>query len=813
MSDARTFSRSFAGGEVTPEFWGRIDDIKYQTGLARCRNMIVLPHGPIANRAGFGFVREVKTSAKKTRVIPFSFSVTQTMVLEFGEGYVRYHTNGATLLVGTPDAYMATKTVSAVDTGTETLTSVAHGYADATPVRFESSTTLPPPLAATTTYYVVSAAADTLKVSTTVGGAAVNLTGAGSGIITFGRYYEAGDLVASGGTNYYCTTAHAQETPPSASFWYAIPSTVYEIPTTYTEAQLFDIHFVQSADVLTLVHPEHPPRELRRLGSTKWVLSTIAFAPVLNPPTGAPTVTATRATSPTDLVHYQYKITAVKESEESFAGTQGQTDITNNLLQSGAYNTIVWTAVTGATRYYVYRQDNGLFGYVGQTDDLTFKDDGITPDISKTPPLLRDPFTSANNYPAAVSYHLQRRVFAGTNAQPQNVWSTRTGTESNLTYSLPAREDDSLSYKIAAREVNAIRHIVPLQDMVLLTNSAEWRVETEGGLTNKASPQSYVGSNNVQPLLVNNSILYAAARGGHIREMGFNNDAGGYITGDLSLRAPHLFDQKSIVDMAYSKAPIPICWFVSSSGNLIGLTYIPEQQIGAWHRHDTQDGLFESIAVVAEGEEDVLYAVIKRTIGGVDKRYIERLHTRSFGDPDDELDLVQEDAFFVDSGLTYEGVPADVISGLDHLEGKEVSILVDGAVHPRRTVTGGSVTLDVEGSVVHVGLRILADVQTLPVAIELRSGGFAQGRVKNVNKVWLRVYRSSGIFTGPSLDMLVEAKQRTTEPWGSPPRLKTEEVEVVNKAAWTDSASVFIRQADPLPLTISSISLEVAIGG
>ena len=125
----------------------------------------------------------------------------------------------------------------------------------------------------------------------------------------------------------------------------------------------------------------------------------------------------------------------------------------------------------------------------------------------------------------------------------------------------------------------------------------------------------------------------------------------------------------------------------------------------------------------------------------------------------------------------------------------------------------GAVTLDVEGSVVHVGLPILADVQTLPVAIELRSGGFAQGRVKNVNKVWLRVYRSSGIFTGPSLDMLVEAKQRTTEPWGSPPRLKTEEVEVVNKAAWTDSASVFIRQADPLPLTISSISLEVAIGG
>jgi hypothetical protein len=113
-------------------------------------------------------------------------------------------------------------------------------------------------------------------------------------------------------------------------------------------------------------------------------------------------------------------------------------------------------------------------------------------------------------------------------------------------------------------------------------------------------------------VIVNNNILFAAARGGHLRELGFNQDAGGYITGDLCLRAPHLFDDFTILDMAYAKAPLPIVWCVSSSGQLLGNTYVPEQQVGAWHRHDTEDGVFESICTVPENGADVLYAVVRR---------------------------------------------------------------------------------------------------------------------------------------------------------------------------------------------------------
>jgi hypothetical protein len=298
-------------------------------------------------------------------------------------------------------------------------------------------------------------------------------------------------------------------------------------------------------------------------------------------------------------------------------------------------------------------------------------------------------------------------------------------------------------------------------------------------------------------------MLYPAARGGHIRELAYNWQAGGFLTGDLSLRATHLFDGYDIVDMSYSKAPHPIVWAVSDSGKLIGFTYVPEQQVGAWHQHDT-DGAFESCCVVAEGDEDVLYVVVRRYVNGAYQRYIERLASRRLADI--------EDAFFVDSGLTYSGAPATLITGLSHIEGKTVNILADGAVHAQKTVTSGAITLDFAASLVHIGLPIEADIQTLPMAAQI-DAAFGQGRMKNVNKAWIRVERSSGIWAGPDADHLSEVKARTSEPYGTPPSLRSEEVQLMLTPAWTDSGHVFVRQGDPLPLTVISLTLETSLGG
>jgi hypothetical protein len=408
-----------------------------------------------------------------------------------------------------------------------------------------------------------------------------------------------------------------------------------------------------------------------------------------------------------------------------------------------------------------------------------------------------------------VSYFEQRRCFAGSINEPQNLRMTRSGTESNLSYSIPVRDDDSINIRVAAREANTIRHIVPLQNLVLLTGSAEWRVTSVNSdaitpTSISVKPQSYVGANNVQPLIVNNNIIYGASRGGHLREMAYQYQAGGYITGDMSLRAPHLFDNLNVVDLAFAKAPIPLIWAVSSNGKLIGCTYVPEQQVGAIHQHDT-DGLFESCCVVSEGNEDVLYLVVKRTINGSATRYIERMASRQFA--------TAADAYFVDCGITYSGAPATTLSGLDWLEGATVNVLGDGAVMTQKVVTAGSITLEHACSKVHVGLPITADVQTLPLAAQLQDGTYAQGHVKNINKVWLRIYKSSGVFAGPSLTTLVQYKQRTTEVYGAAPNLASDEIEISLTPSWQQGGQIYLRQSDPLPLTLVSMTVEAAIGG
>jgi hypothetical protein len=684
MPQPRTLQRSFGGGEISPEMLGRIDDVKYQTGLARCRNFIVKPQGPIENRPGTGFVREVEKSDDRARLISFTYSTTQTMVIEMGPGYFRFHTQGSTLLND-----------------------------DGTP---------------------------------------------------------------------------------------------YEIANPYAEDDLFEIHYVQSADVLTLVHPNYPPSELRRLGALDWQLSEIVFGPALPAP-DAPTLTLAGTTE--TKYTYRYVITAMDADNISESAASEPASIDGNLYVTGAKITIAWTAVEGASRYRVYKMQGGLYGYIGESADLSIVDDDIDPDLSTTPPIYEDVFDAPGDYPGAVSYFEQRRVLAGSTNKPQHVWMTKSGTESNMSYSLPVRSDDRITFRVAAREANTIRHIVPISQLILLTAAAEWRVTSQNSdaitpETISVQTQSYVGASNVQPVIVNNSLIYGASRGGHVRELGYNWQSNGFITGDLSLRAPHLFDDDEIVDMAFSKAPNPIVWFVTERGRLLGLTYVPEQQIGAWHWHDT-DGCFESCAVVAEGHDDALYVVVRREINGRSVRYVERMASRRFVDP--------ADAYFVDCGLSYSGEPETEFSGLSHLEGKTVSILADGAVHPRRVVEGGAVTLDHPASIVHVGLPYESDAQTLPVALMLKDGSFGQGHTKNVNKAWVRVYSSSGIFAGPSPDKLTEAKQRTNEPYGSPPRLKTEELQIALKPSWGDSGEIFVRQSDPLPLTLVALTLEMAVGG
>ncbi|HEX7011597.1 MAG TPA: hypothetical protein VF161_02570 [Steroidobacteraceae bacterium] len=691
MYDVRTLRRSFAGGEITPEMYGRIDFVKFQTGLALAKNFITLPHGPAVNRPGTRFIHEVKDSSRRVRLIPFRLGDGTTYVIEFGHLYIRFYTNGG--------------------------------------------------------------------------------------------------IVLSGG----------------------VP---YEVASPYTELDIHNIHYAQSADTLTLTHPGFEPRELKIIAPTNWTLTIINFDSPISPPTNV-SASVDGPAAGADPIGYAYGVTAVNDDgqESTISLLAGAS---NDLWIAGHRNLIEWDAHPDAAYYNVYKKisGSGLLGFIGQEDTVgspRFIDQNHAPDITRNPPVNDNPFPTFGDWPTATAYFEQRRVFAGTLNKPQNVWMTRSGSDSNMSKSEVAiQDDDPITFRIASREANNIKHIVPLDELLLFSGSAVWRVFSNSGdaLTPTSivvRPTVYVGASNVQPITVNNAVLFEEDGTGHVQELRYTStsDRIGYQITDASLFATHLFDGFSLADMAYSTKPHKVVWAVRSDGVLLGVTYIPGQDILGWHQHHT-DGEFESVAVVPEsGDADGVYVVVKRTIGGVTKRYVEKLELGRFN--------ALEDSFYVDSGLSYDGPATTTFGGLAHLEGKTVSILADGAVVPQQVVTGGQITLATAASKVHVGLPIIADFQTLPLDYEA-DGAFGVGVQKNINKVHLRVHRTSGIKAGPSFDQLREFPQRTDELLGSPPGLFTGVATLTLDPHWGSEGQVCVRQDQPLPISILSIALEVTLG-
>ena len=746
----KTNLRSFAGGEITPEMFGRIDLVKYQTGLALCKNFLVLPHGPITRRPGTDYTNEARDSTNLVRVISFAFSATQTIVLEFGHLYLRFHTNSQTLLE-------ANKSPSSVTGATVNL--IAHGYSVGDWVFM------------TNRYFkVATAAADSFTVT--------NLDG----------------------------TAGAPVDGPVAR--------VYTVATTYTSAMLSGLKIAQNADVMTISTPLALTAELRRLGSTNWTLTPVSFIPTLAAPEGvavAPTVAV-----PTNLTSTDYGVTTIGVDGVTESIISSSASATNNLTLAGNFNTITWDPAPGALRYNVYKLRGGIYGYIGQTTttNLSVKDDNILADTTMTPPTTADIVLNATtDFPATVTYFEQRRWFANTPAEPQTIWATRSATESNLTSSLPMREDDAMKFRLAATKQNAIQHLIPMNDLIALTSGGMFRIFADGlpaisPASISIKPQSSVGANTVQPIMADRSALFVQANGARLREISPGGQAYnfGYQAIDLTLMAPHLFNGYTIVDMCYADEPDKLVWVVRSDGVLLCMTYLPDQQVFAWHQHETS-GTFESVCSVSENNLAATYAVVRRTINGRTVRLIERLHARLF--------TAAVDAYFVDCGLTYHGTAATTISGLWHLEGKAVAVLADGSTVSGLTVTNGSITLATAASKVHIGLPFTSDATTLPIALDpaaVPAGG--RGTQKNVSKVFLRVTQSSLVQAGPTFAKLSTYPARAvSDPYGSGPALRSGELSLSVSPSWNTDGAICIRQSEPLPLTVLSMCIEVEAGG
>ena len=419
---------------------------------------------------------------------------------------------------------------------------------------------------------------------------------------------------------------------------------------------------------------------------------------------------------------------------------------------------------------------------------------------------------TAQGFPGTTTYFGDRQFFAGSNGQPANIWLSTVAGFNDFSVGNPVLDSDAITYKILSNQTNTVKHMLELTYLLIFTSGGVYMVQGGANGTGAITPStimlSFQASNaigDVPPLRISNYALFVQQKGSQVRTLGYSFAENAFVGQDVTTMSNHLFQFWTLTDWAYQEIPYSCVWSVRSDGTLLGLTFNPEQQITGWHRHDTQ-GAFESVCCVTENNQDVVYFIVNRTLNGQQVRCIERMAQRQFQNP--------VDAYFVDCGLTYDGrsagTTATVFSGLDYLDGEMVSILADGIVYPQQVVVGGSVSIPNPAQVVHVGLPYTSDFETLDVSSPKAD---IRDKKKAINAVSLILNQSSGFMVGPDVNALVPVTQRQNENYGAATALITGLLDENIPCGWDKKGRIFVRQSNPLPLSISAVIPQTDVGG
>ena len=563
----------------------------------------------------------------------------------------------------------------------------------------------------------------------------------------------------------------------------------YEISSPYLEAELFDIKYAQSADVMYICHPSHPVQKLSRTGHTAWTLSDVDFqnGPFMDHNISTTTLTAGHTT----------------------VGSSGNLTLSST---TGVNNDQGW--LTTDVGRLVHFKD-GHYEITARTSaTVAVATSVVAPSSSSaSTDFALGSFSDTTGHPSCVTFFEQRLVFAATLSQPQTLFFSKSGDYENMddNYHGTVADDDAIIYTIASNQVNAIRFMTATRTLIIGTAGGEFAVS--GGGTDVAitptniliKKQSNNGAANVDALAVGNATIFLQRAKRKLRELAYNFDVDGYVAPDLTILAEHI-SEGGFKQLSYQQEPNQIIWGVRNDGQLVGLTYQREQQVVAWHRHifggsfGSGNSVCESVATIpTDDSEYQTWVIVKRTINGSTKRYIEYIHNLNFDEEDDT-------SFnFLDSQLEYDGAAATTISGLDHLEGETVSVLADGATHPDVTVSSGEITLARSSEKVKVGLAFTSLLQTMRLDAGSQNGT-SQSKTKRIYDITLRLYETLGVEVGPDLNNMERIPFRSSaDPMDSSVSVFTGDKEVEFRGNYETDGFIFVRQNQPLPLTILSL--------
>lgn len=418
-------------------------------------------------------------------------------------------------------------------------------------------------------------------------------------------------------------------------------------------------------------------------------------------------------------------------------------------------------------------------------------------------------------YPQTLCFFQDRLCFGGTKKQPYMVWMSRTGDYGNFSVekaSGTVTDDSAVALAFVSRKQFKILHLIASTDLIVLTAGNEWTVSGSDTVTpSKAVPkmQTTRGCSTVEPLMIGGRIVFVQGRGSTVRDMAYSYETDSYGGNDLTLLAKHIIENVQIVDSAYKQEPDSTIYFVRSDGTMACLSYIMEQKVYAWSTIETQ-GKIEAVAAVQEGDEDIIYLVVKREINGVTVRNIEYLakNPAKSNNPDDYIML--------DNAIEYS--TAEKSSGETEIDaaelaGEKVTVIGDGRMYSGLTVSqDGTVTLPAAVQHAFIGLSYRSIVE-LP-NVEIKTGdGTMQGRRKQISNCIMRLSNSLGGMVGPdinTLDLMNFDEQNAV----SDIKLFTGDKHMTLPiGGFNNEGRVIIVTDEPYPFNLLAVVREVSFGG
>lgn len=754
---------AFTTGEVSPDVSSRFDLEQYKSALLEAENVVIRPYGAVAKRQGSQYVGQVKYSDKPTRLFEFTTNTNNSFMLEFGDKYIRVWNYGiyTGIEVTTPFTSDILFDLNCNQSG-DVMFICSGKYPIQTLSRYSDTDWR------MSTYKLTEQPYDEIN---TDNGHTLTVNG---DTITSTKDLFTQDMVGSViQIAYYVEAVHTKSAGEVVEKKVKRYMQAQTIEKTYNNIN-YNVGAFSTDTELSWKFTTHGTWE----GTVKLQISNND---------GQTWKDYRTYTSKND-----YNVTDTGKIEAG-ARLKYVSDI-----KSGSVNCDL--SIMPFTQY-------GIVEIKSVTDTKNAKVNVLN-GIKEGEPSYQWKLGSWNRgrgYPKLCTFYQDRFVVAATDSKPNFIWFSRTGDYPNFGVEKvegTITDDSAITLPVINRKMCEIRHLVPANDLIILTSGNEWIIRGDKTITPtncNLKTQTQRGALSCEPQFIGNRCVFVQERGGTVRDMGYSYESDNYTGQDLTLFVKTLVKGHLAVTSAYAQDPDSIIYYVRDDGQLNCLTYIPEQKVYGWS-HFVTNGKYRYVESVAEGEQDTIYFVVDRVINNKSVKCIER-----------SIPLYTEDNsdVFLDCYVKVaNSIKTDYINA-PHLVGQMVDIVIDGQQMPSRVVPPtGVIKLDGKANVITVGLPYTTKIK-IPNVEQQINDGTLQGRVATVSRVVLRMYKSFGGKVGRTFDRMDDI----TLP---PNELFTGDKPVILPKMginYSTDTSICIKHSDPFPFNLLSITRIVEIGG